>query len=291
MLSRGLEARKAVEGLIQQDSAPGARQLGIVDARGGSFAFTGGGCLSFAGSVTGRGYVILGSGLSGEGVLKAAAKVYEAAPGVLAARLIMALKAGEAAGGVVGGSRSAALLVVRTNGGYAGLTDRLIDIRVDDDSLPLAKLERIFWRKGAAPPPAQLSHSPASVEDRLRAIDAFNKDKNYSAAREEMLRVVEEYNVELRAHPDDAELLNRVAWNLSTYEIDKDRALQVAKRATGLAPGNARMLNTLAECHYRLGHFDEAIAIESELAAKEPANDEYWKQLQKFKDARQKAGR
>ena len=64
---------------------------------------------------------------------------------------------------------------------------------------------------------------------------------------------------------------------------------ELAKRATALASGNSHMLNTLAECHYRLGHFDEAIAIESELAAKEPANDEYWKQLQKFKDARQKS--
>jgi uncharacterized Ntn-hydrolase superfamily protein len=288
MLSRGLGARQAVEGLIQQDSAPGGRQLAIVDAHGGSFASTGSGCLRYAGNVAGRGYVVLGCGLPGEGALKAAARVYESAPGGLAARLIMALKAGEAEGGVAGGSRSAALLVVRTRGGYGGLTDRLVDIRVDDNSLPLAELERIYWRRESAPPPPQIPQAPASVEDRLRAIDQFNKDKNYSAAREEMLRVVDEYNSELRAHPDDAELLNRVAWSLSTYEIDKDRALQLAKRATALAPGNPHMLNTLAECHYRLGHFDEAIAIESELAAKEPANDEYWKQLQKFKDARQK---
>ena len=47
----------------------------------------------------------------------------------------------------------------------------------------------------------------------------------------------------------------------------------------------------MAECHYRLGHFSEAIAIESELVSKEPANDDFWKQLQKFKDAKQKGSR
>src|SRR5260221_6698392 len=60
MLSRGLVARQAVEGLIQQDSAPGARALAIVDAHGGSFAATGRGCLRYAGNVTGKGYVVLG---------------------------------------------------------------------------------------------------------------------------------------------------------------------------------------------------------------------------------------
>ena len=168
------------------------------------------------------------------------------------------------------------------------MTDRMIDLRVDEDSLPVARLERMYWRRGSAPPP--LPASPVLIDDRLRAIEQFNKDKNYSAAREEMLRVVEEYNAQLRAHPDDPELLDRAAWNLSTYDIDKERALQLAKRAAALAPGNSRKLNTLAECHYRLGHYEEAIAIESDIAAKEPANDEYWKQLQKFKEARQKAG-
>ena len=289
MLSRALGARQAVEGLIQEDSTPDVRQLAIVDAHGGSFAFTGSGCRVYAGSLTGRGYVILGNGLTGDGVLRAAARVFETAPGELAARMILALKAGEAAGGMAGGSRSAALLVVRTRGGYRGLTDRMIDLRVDDDPLPIGQLERMYSRSAAAPP--SLPSGPVLIEDRLRAIEQFNKDKNYSAAREEMLRVAEEYNRQLRAHPDDPDLLNRAAWNLSTYDIDKERALQLAKRAATLAPGRREMLATMAECHYRLGHYDEAIAIETELLAKEPANDEYWKQLQKFKDARQKAGR
>ena len=47
----------------------------------------------------------------------------------------------------------------------------------------------------------------------------------------------------------------------------------------------------MAECHYRLGHYDEAISIEAELVTKDPTNDGFWKQLQKFKEAKARSGR
>src|SRR5207247_5529700 len=57
---------------------------------------------------------------------------FEKAAGPLARRLLAALEAGEKAGGDKRGKQSAALLVVRAEGGYLGLDDRAIDLRVDE---------------------------------------------------------------------------------------------------------------------------------------------------------------
>ena len=62
----------------------------------------------------------------------------------LADWLIAAVTAAEAAGGDKRGKQSAALLVVRAKGGYAGLNDRFIDIRVEDHKTPIQELTRLL---------------------------------------------------------------------------------------------------------------------------------------------------
>ena len=54
------------------------------------------------------------------------------------------LEAAQAAGGDSRGQQSAALLVVGPEQGYAGLSDVLVDLRVDDHARPLAELRRLF---------------------------------------------------------------------------------------------------------------------------------------------------
>ena len=62
----------------------------------------------------------------------------------MAERLLEALAAGEGAGGDSRGRQSAALLVVQRDGGYAGLSDTLVDLRVDDHPEPVDELRRLF---------------------------------------------------------------------------------------------------------------------------------------------------
>lgn len=76
--------------------------------------------------------------------VKNMAATFEQATGDLPARLMAALKAGQAGGGDKRGMQSAALLVVRKNGGYLGANDRFIDIRVYDAKDPIAELERLL---------------------------------------------------------------------------------------------------------------------------------------------------
>ena len=75
----------------------------------------------------------------------ALAETFEASPGKpLAERLLDCLDAAEAAGGDSRGRQSAALLVVERDGGYANLSDVLIDLRVDEHPDPLVELRRIY---------------------------------------------------------------------------------------------------------------------------------------------------
>jgi uncharacterized Ntn-hydrolase superfamily protein len=62
----------------------------------------------------------------------------------LAERLLDALAAAQAAGGDSRGQQSAALIVVRKDGGYMGTSDAVVDLRVDDHAAPIEELKRIY---------------------------------------------------------------------------------------------------------------------------------------------------
>lgn len=279
LLGKGFDARQTVESITRSDSGTGNRQLGVVDASGNAFAYTGARCGQFAGQVSGRGYTVQALRVPGEEPVKAAARMFEVTPGDLAERLMAAMESASAL--LRNHGQSASLLVVREGVGFGGSGDRLIDIRVDDDSVPVASLKRIYRRWAATVLP----------DVRIRSIDLFNQKRKFEAAQEEMRRMVSSFNEEIRNRPDDAEVLNRVARALATHDIDRERALELAKRAAALSPGTSYILDTVAECQYRLGRYDEAVAIETELVTREPGNDDYWKQLQKFKEAKQRGGR
>ena len=75
------------------------------------------------------------------------AAAFEKTKGPLAWRMMAALEAGDAAGGDKRGKQSAAILVVRDGGGWGGLDDRAIDLRVDDHDTPVAELARILAKR------------------------------------------------------------------------------------------------------------------------------------------------
>jgi uncharacterized Ntn-hydrolase superfamily protein len=154
------------------------RQVGMVDARGNSASFTGTRTFDWAGGKVGtvgraegqtggKGEVLVGHGYAAQAnimvsdqTVKNLAETFERSTGGLADRLLTALKAGQAGGGDKRGMQSAALLVVRKNGGYLGANDRFIDIRVYDAPDPIAELERLYRLH-------QLHFFPSRVEDLL----------------------------------------------------------------------------------------------------------------------------
>src|SRR3954454_868641 len=145
LLRAGASAEEAVAQLTSADGDREHRQLGIVDAQGRSASFTGGECMDWAGGRTGPGYAAQGNILVSAATVDALAETFEATAGrPLAERLLDCLGAAQAAGGDRRGQQAAGLLVVERDGGYAGLSDVVVDLRVDDHALPIEELERIY---------------------------------------------------------------------------------------------------------------------------------------------------
>lgn len=148
LLESGKGTKETVKQLTSSDEGRAQRQLGIVDAKGNSASYTGAKCNEWAGHIEGKHYCVQGNILAGEEVVKAMAAAYEQAQKVegseLADWLVAALDAGQTAGGDKRGQQSAALLVVRDKGGYAGASDRYIDLRVEDDTEPIKELARLL---------------------------------------------------------------------------------------------------------------------------------------------------
>jgi uncharacterized Ntn-hydrolase superfamily protein len=144
LLASGLAPEEVVKKLTSADEGRDRRQLGIVDHRGSAAAYTGKKAIDWAGHVTGEGFACQGNILAGENVVMEMADAYRRSVGALPERLVAALLAGQAEGGDRRGRQSAALLVVRRAGGYAGFNDRYVDIRVEDNERPIDELARLL---------------------------------------------------------------------------------------------------------------------------------------------------
>src|SRR4051812_32577768 len=162
LIAQGASAEEALRIVMRTDTMLQDRQVGLVDARGNAASFTGKTTFDWAGGrvgapsgrgnvLGGKGEVIVGRGYAAQAnimvsdqTVKNLAETFEHTTGNLADRLMAALKAGQAGGGDKRGMQSAALLVVRKNGGYLGANDRFIDIRVYDAPDPIAELERLL---------------------------------------------------------------------------------------------------------------------------------------------------
>jgi len=145
LLREGLSAQEVVERLTGADDGRDQRQLGVVDARGASATYTGADCMDWAGGIAGEGFAAQGNILVGAETVAALAETFADTAGApLAARLLDCLAAAQRAGGDRRGQQSAALLVVQRDAGYAGLTDVLVDLRVDDHARPIEELMRLY---------------------------------------------------------------------------------------------------------------------------------------------------
>jgi len=146
LLATGRSPTQVLKQLLDEDgdfdgTSIAERQIGLVSARGGNAQYTGATAqqADWAGA-QGEGNVsVQGNGLAGPEVLAAMQRTFAATHGALAARLLAALEAGQAAGGQRSGQWSAALLV-RTPGGDWQDTD----LRVDADPRAVPRLRELY---------------------------------------------------------------------------------------------------------------------------------------------------
>jgi len=135
---------EGLDRLTQADEGRDHRQLGVVDAKGSAATYTGKECMDWAGGRVGEGYAAQGNILVSAETVDALAETFEESTGPLAERLIDCLAAAQAAGGDSRGQQSSALLIVEKDGGYAQMSDVVVELRVEDHERPIEELRRIY---------------------------------------------------------------------------------------------------------------------------------------------------
>lgn len=156
LLESGLDAKRALAAILAGDDLEQRRQVAIIDNSGAAAVHTGSDCIPFASHVVGNGYSTQANMMTNDGVPEAMAGAFEAAPGPLANRIMAALDAGQAAGGDIRGSQSAAILVREP-----GPLSSTWDLRIDNSTEPLVELRRLLniRRAGQLLSPAQIGES------------------------------------------------------------------------------------------------------------------------------------
>jgi uncharacterized Ntn-hydrolase superfamily protein len=144
LLRDGQDAQSTAHRLTSADDMREHRQLGVVDAAGLAVTYTGASCIEWAGGRTADGVCVQGNILAGEQVVAAMVDTYLAGGQPFPELLVSALAAADETGGDRRGRQAAALLVVREKGGYGGMDDRWIDLRIDDHPAPIAELGRLL---------------------------------------------------------------------------------------------------------------------------------------------------
>ncbi len=123
------------------------RQFAVVDMQGNVAAFTGDSATAWAGHMAcsrpGTHCTAQGNILAGPRVVSEMVRAYESTEGHLAVRLVAALEAGQAAGGDTRGMQSAALLIVKEDGGVWLNNDVVLRLQVDDHVEPIQELRRL----------------------------------------------------------------------------------------------------------------------------------------------------
>jgi uncharacterized Ntn-hydrolase superfamily protein len=139
---------------LAADIDPELRQLGAVSVDGRAAAYTGTGCIEWAGHLAEPGFAVQGNMLANAEVLPAMRLAYLEADGPLPERLMAALEAGQAAGGDRRGQQAAALVVEQVGAAERSREgiDRVCDLRVDDHPEPIIELRRLLtlWKQRQA---------------------------------------------------------------------------------------------------------------------------------------------
>ncbi|MGI9180382.1 MAG: DUF1028 domain-containing protein [Longimicrobiaceae bacterium] len=133
-----------------EDWTKQGRQFAVINPQGQVAAFTGPRASAWAGhrycDQTRNFCTAQGNILAGEQVVSEMVRAFESTEGHLSLRLLAALEAGQAAGGDTRGMQSAAMLIVKEDGGVWLNNDVVLRLQVDDHPEPIQELRRLVER-------------------------------------------------------------------------------------------------------------------------------------------------
>lgn len=269
-LKHGKSSEEALEIVLAQDTIPEDRQVGVVDRNGEPASHTGTTTNAWAGHKTAPFVAVQGNILTGPGVVDSMLAVFERTEGPLAERLMSALEAGEKAGGDNRGKQSAAIIVVTKRGGYLGVDDRLVDLKVVDNPEPVQELRRQYelWQY-AFMAPAYLRLADEKPE----------KGEMYLAKTYSLMRKA------LASDVTSPDVYNSLAWEFALRQKYPEETLEAALKAHDLDPEEPNIMDTVAEAYYAAGNYGAAVEWETRALEIDPENEFFQKQMKKFQEA------
>lgn len=150
LLRQGVKPADVVKRVWQGDPDPRpvdwtkeGRQFAVIDAQGNVAAYTGPKATEWAGDKQGKFCTAQGNILASAEVVNAMVSAFENTTGHLSMRLMAALEAGQLAGGDKRGMQSAAMLIVKKDGGVWLHNDVVLRLQVDDSPEPIKELRRL----------------------------------------------------------------------------------------------------------------------------------------------------
>jgi uncharacterized Ntn-hydrolase superfamily protein len=150
LLRKGLSPADVIKKVWDDDPDPDparwtkqGRQFAVMNAKGDAAAYTGPKATEWAGHKAGKYCTAQGNILAGEPVVTGMVDAFEKTQGQLSQRLVAALEAGQAAGGDKRGMMSAALLIVKKDGGVWLHNDVVLRLQVDHSDEPIKELRRL----------------------------------------------------------------------------------------------------------------------------------------------------
>lgn len=167
LMRKGESAPDALMQLLKDDKSRNVRQVAFIDMQGRVAAWTGAKDVPSAGDIVGKpasgevrsvkldnapqdGTVHVGENYSvqanmmlNDQIWPAMDKAFRETKGELVDRMLAALDAAQAVGGDIRGKQSAAIIIVKAKSSGKPWNDRIFDLRVDDNPLPLKELRRL----------------------------------------------------------------------------------------------------------------------------------------------------
>jgi uncharacterized Ntn-hydrolase superfamily protein len=156
LLRAGMTPTAIIKAILDSDPDPRpsdwtkeGRQFAVMDAKGNYAAYTGPKATTWAGNKGGKYCTAQGNILAGEAVVNGMVEAFEKTEGHLSMRLMAALDGGQASGGDKRGMQSAAMIIVKKNGGVWLNNDVVLRLQVDDSEEPLKELRRVVEKWNA----------------------------------------------------------------------------------------------------------------------------------------------
>jgi uncharacterized Ntn-hydrolase superfamily protein len=155
LLRKGVKPADVIKQVMDKDPDPGlgrgawpkaGRQFAVISPAGETAVHTGPNASEWAGHKQGKLCTAQGNILAGPAVVEDMVKAFEETKGRLAFRLLAALEAGQAAGGDKRGMQSAAMLIVKKDGGPWLHNDVVLRLQVDDHAEPITELRRLVMK-------------------------------------------------------------------------------------------------------------------------------------------------